>query len=174
MAETKPLKIMTTPWKELNKSEQATIKKIHDWDFSFLTGDQLIRRGVQLRTVHDEAVEELKKFFAVKVLRDIHPMGCFGPIVAAAWHSFILDTQRYEDFCKKVYGKTIHHIPSNYGKGVMDNTLWMSVYKEWFGPFPRVWKLDLDGKEIPGYEHAMNVQGNVMSSDMDSDDGAYP
>nr|VFK21548.1 MAG: hypothetical protein BECKLFY1418C_GA0070996_10967 [Candidatus Kentron sp. LFY] len=168
-----PLGFNESAWNDLEDGEKEKVTKIHDWDFSFLTGDQLLRHGVCERCIHDDATNELKRFFAVKVLRDIHPMGCFSQVVAEAWHAFILDTQRYEEFCSVVYGKTIHHIPTNYGKGVMDNSVWMSVYREWFGDFPRVWKLDKEGKEIPGYEHAMNIEGNIVSSDMDSDDGAF-
>lgn len=160
-------------WNDLSEDEQVVLNKIHEWDFSFISGDQMLRHGVSNRYIHDAAVLELKKFLAIKTLRDPHPMGCFGPIVAAAWHAFILDTQRYEQFCSAVYEKTIHHKPSNYGAGVQDNTIWMSMYKEWFGEFPKVWKLDIDGGEIPGYEHLMNVKGNVGSDDMDSDDGAF-
>jgi len=161
-------------WRDLSADEQEKAKTIEDWDMKFLTGDRLIRQGVQARHLHDAAVVELKRFLCVRVLREITPMGCFGPIVAAAWHAFSLDTQRYEDFCQRSYGRTIHHKPSGYGAGVSDNSVWMSVYRSWFGDFPAVWRSTLSGEEIPGYEQAMNVDGNVASSDMDSDDGAYP
>jgi hypothetical protein len=167
------LGFIDSAWRDLKEEEQVKVKAISKWDLTCLTGDQLIRQGFQARHLHDSAVQELKKFLCIKVLRDITPMGCFGPPVAAAWHAFIMDTQRYEEFCHRIYGKTIHHKPSNYGSGVMDNTAWISVYHNWFGPFPQIWKMNLGGEEIIGYEQAMNVVGNVTSSDMDSDDGAF-
>ena len=173
MAADNPLGCKSNAWDDFSVEERRTISIVEDWDFGFLAGDQLLRHKVADRHMHDEACEELKKFFLVKILRDPHPMGCFGPVIAAALHAFILDTQRYEEFCAKTYGKTIHHKPSNYGKGVLDNTTWMAMYREWFGDFPRVWKMDLNGQEIPGFEHSMNVAGNVSSADMDSDDGAF-
>ncbi|ANQ17349.1 hypothetical protein [Vibrio natriegens] len=169
-----PLGINNDSWDDLSKKEKKILETISNWDFTFLSGDQMIRHGIKDRQRHDSICLELKRFLSIKILRDPHPMGCFGPLIGAAWHAFILDTQRYEQFCTNTYGRTIHHKPSNYGKGVNDNTIWISIYKTWFGDFPEEWKIDLNGREINGYEYKMNMVGNVESMDMDSDDGAYP
>ena len=169
-----PLGIGVSAWRDLTDMDRAHAERVAAWDFDFLIGDQLKRHGVADTAIHKSVLLELKRFLFIKICREPHPLGCFGPMVAAAWHAFILDTQRYEEFCQSLYGRTIHHKPSNYGEGVLDNSLWISIYTEWFGKFPKVWKLGLDGQEIPGYEYGMNVQGNVVSSDLDSDDGAYP
>ena len=167
-----PLKMLNEAWKDLSKTQKEKLIAIEEEDFSFLIGEQIFRQGVINKRHHIEAVEELKKFLAIKILKEPHPLGMFSPIVAAAWHAFILDTIKYESFCKKHYGKTIHHIPG--GGAHIDNSIWMSMYREWFGLFPPVWKLDIGGTEIPGYEHSMNVEGNLDSGDLDSDDGAHP
>lgn len=168
-----PLGIDESVWKDLDSKEQEIAKTLASWDLSFLEGDRLSRHGLKSTYTHGHVIVELKKFLLIKVLRSPHPMGCFSETVAACWHAFILDTMRYEEFCQRLYGKTIHHRPSNYGRGENDNTIWISIYHEWFGKFPEVWKLDINGREIPGYERAMNVEGNVASNDMDSDDGQY-
>ena len=160
-------------WDDLSDDERSMVKKVAGWDMKFLAGDRINRMGVISTYLHESIIVELKKFLLIKILREPHPMGCFGEMIAAAWHAFILDTQRYEKFCTELYGKTIHHKPSNYGEGVQDNSLWISIYHEWFGNFPAVWKLSLSGVEIPGFEHGMNVTGTVSSNDMDSDDGAF-
>ncbi|TBF80817.1 hypothetical protein [Rhizobium leguminosarum] len=168
-----PMRFLKDAWDELSERDRARAELVAGWDLNFITADQLVRLGLQPRDWDDEAKFELKRFLTIKVLRDPHPLGCFGQIVAAVWHAFILDTQRYAEFCDKSYGKLIHHKPNNYGEGVADNAIWISIYHEWFGLFPAVWKIDLVGMEVPGVEHAMNVEGQVSSANMDSDDGAY-
>ncbi len=168
-----PLGFTEEAWSDLTAEERHKAAYIQDFDLRSLSGDRLQRHGISNRLTHDAVLLEVKRFLCVKVLRDPTPMGCFGLSVAAAWHAFILDTQLYEEFCANSYGKTIHHKPSNYGVGVQDNTVWMSFYRTWYGKFPSLWKVDLDGQEIPGIEFAMNVTGNVPGSDQDSDDGAF-
>lgn len=168
-----PLSINQKPFVDFSENEKKKLKKLHDYDLSFLEGEPSYRMGIVERRLHHDAIEELKKFFAIKILRDIHPLGMFSPLIAGVWHAFILDTQEYEKFCTKLYGGTIHHIPGGGKRNEIDNSIWMSVYKEWFGSFPPVWKMDKNGNEIPGYEYMMNVEGNVNASDQDSDDGAF-
>lgn len=168
-----PLGFREEAWNDLDDDEKKRSQIVSEWDLAFLAGDRLIRHGISSTYIHESVLYELRRFLLIKILRDPHPLGCFGEMIAAAWQAFILDTQRYESFCYELYGKTIHHKPSNYGEGVKDNTLWISIYHEWFGKFPEIWKLNIDGKEIPGFEHGMNVEGNISSDDMDSDDGAF-
>lgn len=46
-----------------------------------------------------------------------------------AWHHFILFTQDYDEFCKKHFGKFIHHVPNTrrrahiVGSGVLAKTI---------------------------------------------------
>lgn len=171
--ESNPLGMSDQVWDDMSAEERACARRIDEWDLSFLTGDRLMRQGIGETHLHDAVLLELKRMLTIKILRDPEPFGCFGPMIAAAWHEFILHTERYEEFCQELYGKTIHHRPSNYGLGVSDNSLWISIYHEWFGKFHQVWKLDKSGQEIAGYEHGMNVMGNISSGDMDSDDGAF-
>lgn len=131
----------------------------------------MFRSGISKKIHHVTAIDELKKFFAIKVITKLGGMGVFSPIVAETWHAFILDTRKYEKFCKVIYGKLIHHVPGGGPKAT--NKPWMAVYREWFGDFPYIWKLDLSGAEIPGYEHAMNVVGFMSQKDLDSDDSKY-
>ena len=168
-----PLSIESKALDAFTEEEKKKIKLLAEYDLTFLEGEPSYRMGIVERRLHNDAIVELKKFFAIKILRDIHPLGMFSPLIAGVWHAFILDTQRYEEFCTKLYGETIHHIPGGGKRNEIDNSIWISVYHEWFGKFPPVWKMDKNGNEIPGYEYLMNVEGNVNASDQDSDDGAF-
>lgn len=167
-----PLGFREQAWNDLSSTQKSKVSLISEWDLNFLIGDLMSRQGVSDRNLHSDAVNELKRFFAIKVLADPHPLGMFGPVVAAAWHAFILHTQQYAKFCQEVYGGIIHHIPGG-GSG-QDNSRWMSIYREYFGDFPTIWKLDKSGGEVPGIGFRMNIIGEPLALDMDSDDGAFP
>ncbi len=58
----------------------------------------------------DEAEEEYKRFLALKRVypdKEIVP----NSIVDLFWHQHILDTQKYADDCKNVFGYFVHHFP---------------------------------------------------------------
>lgn len=53
----------------------------------------------------------LKDFFILHALYPNKPLAMPSTLVDKLWHAFILDTQRYETYCKKAFGKIFHHIP---------------------------------------------------------------
>lgn len=169
--ENHPLAFHVEAWKDLDRKGKTKARGIEEYDLSFIAGEPMFRNGIVNKRFHFEAIPELKKFLSIKIIADPHPLGMFSPIIAAAWHCFILNTIKYEEFCKKFYGKLIHHVPG--GGAGLDNRVWIAIYKEWFGDFPTIWMLDIGGTEIPGYRHSLNVDGVLPSMDCDSDDGAY-
>ncbi len=42
-----------------------------------------------------------------------------SPVVDEAWHSFVLFTQEYADFCDHYFGRFIHHSPVHQGEARM-------------------------------------------------------
>jgi hypothetical protein len=42
-----------------------------------------------------------------------------SPVVDEAWHSFVLFTQEYADFCDRYFGRFIHHSPVHQGENRM-------------------------------------------------------
>ncbi|MFD3947809.1 glycine-rich domain-containing protein [Streptomyces sp. NPDC058579] len=41
-----------------------------------------------------------------------------SPLVDIGWHTWILHTLEYEEFCRRVAGRFIHHIPTDEGEPV--------------------------------------------------------
>lgn len=60
MADANPMNCNQKAWKDFKTKEKSLIKKIDSWNFSFLTGDQMIRHGVTDRQHHDEVSVELR------------------------------------------------------------------------------------------------------------------
>lgn len=50
---------------------------------------------------------ELERYLAVASSSPASP----SKIVDEAWHSFILHTREYADYCLRKFGKFIHHVP---------------------------------------------------------------
>lgn len=55
-------------------------------------------------------VFELRRFLALCALNSAQPYGMRGQI-DEAWHTFIMFTRDYADFCRRVAGRFIHHQP---------------------------------------------------------------
>jgi|GEM_PF-3873506 len=53
---------------------------------------------------------ELKRFLALAAIYDV-PLGMRGP-VDELWHTFIIFTVDYMNFCQTVAGRMIHHVPT--------------------------------------------------------------
>lgn len=54
-------------------------------------------------------------------LRDGHVIGMPSHAVDEAWHGFILCTAPYEAFCRRAYGRFLHHHPEGGGTPVDDS-----------------------------------------------------
>jgi len=166
-----PLGISEKAWKDMSDEDRDKLTGISEFNLDFIVGDPMFRQGVTNKRFHFDVQDELKKFLAIKVIAEPHPLGMFSPLVATAWHCFILNTIQYEEFCQKYYGRTIHHVPG--GGAGSDNSVWIAIYREWFGEFPMIWMLDIGGTEIPKYAYSLNTEGALTSRDLDSDDGQY-
>jgi hypothetical protein len=99
-----------------------------------LIDDQLWDRMVN-RIVKDESVELslaeriMDQALAFLTLCALEPQGRYGPspLVDIGWHTFILYTRQYAEFCEKM-GGFIHHNPSDvpgvdYGSGNIARTV---------------------------------------------------
>ncbi len=58
------------------------------------------------------ADDALRQFFIMHWRYPKLGLNMPSKLADALWHAFILDTRRYEVFCKKAFGHTFHHIPT--------------------------------------------------------------
>ena len=79
---------------------------------------------------------ELKRYLAMCAMRPKGQgtYGVRGP-VDELWHTFIIFTQLYCDFCTSVAGRYLHHAPTEISKadGTEKYSKTLSAYKEIFG-----------------------------------------
>lgn len=53
---------------------------------------------------------EYQQFMGL-IIVGYHGLGMFSADIDRIWHSHILSTHRYQDFCESLHGQFIHHIP---------------------------------------------------------------
>lgn len=94
---------------EVSENVLATLRYIAAFD---LEGDREIAK-VARRFKHGGATLELKRFLALPLLYPAESETSFVPSLAvdSLWHAFILNTPRYREFCERVYGKYLDHVP---------------------------------------------------------------
>lgn len=91
-----------------------------------------------------EHERELKRFLSLICLNPGEPYGMKGQI-DKLWHTFIIHTRDYKDFCDKVAGRFIHHVPESPGNDKSDGrkqyTRLLEDYAKVFGEEPpaHVW-----------------------------------
>jgi hypothetical protein len=77
---------------------------------------RILRRYAADHQASLEAAEtlerELKRFLVLCALHPGKPYGMAGP-VDELWHTFLLFSRLYADFCDKVAGRFIHHEPAD-------------------------------------------------------------
>lgn len=89
-----------------------------------------------------EHERELKRYLALVALNPKKPLGMRGQ-VDELWHTFLFFSRDYFDFCKKVAGKYIHHVPETGDAPVSldDYAEMLKLYAAEFGEEPpsHVW-----------------------------------
>ena len=85
--------------------------------------------------VAKEHERELKRYLALAALNPTHEYSMTGP-VDGLWHTFILFTRQYAEFCDEFAGRFLHHTPD----ARVDDTLEESDITvrdalEWYGVF---------------------------------------
>lgn len=55
--------------------------------------------------------KEFKKFMILSIISETNSESMFSQDVDNLWHTFLLFTKEYADFCKKHAGRFIHHVP---------------------------------------------------------------
>lgn len=140
--------------------------------------DPVLRRYSKYQELEMSVVreheKELKRYLVLCSLRPsgTGSYGVRGP-VDELWHTFIIFTRLYAEFCEQTAGRFLHHSPTEMKKDPSEaETKYartLSVYKEFFGEDPpaHIWPL-------PGGNRSMIpiLGADSSSSSSSSDDDA--
>jgi len=117
-------------------------RTISEYPLDFV-GQRLIKKGGFDEATAKTAVEELKKFLYICAIEDGKPIAMISPTVDEAWHTFILFAKEYENFCRNIAARFLHHRPitdSTPAEKSRDGVRYfVESYWRYFGELPQIW-----------------------------------
>ncbi|MBY0310176.1 hypothetical protein K2Q16_03475 [Patescibacteria group bacterium] len=75
------------------------------------THRKMARHGEVPVLSEEEAVAALRQYYALPILEYPRQQFAISSIVDTYWHTHVLDTRGWRDFCQRVYGRMMHHVP---------------------------------------------------------------
>jgi hypothetical protein len=125
---------------ELRKAEQLR-QELFAFEAPYLEEHLLRDRVLSSRDEYRKAFTELKKYLWLSD-RTGRPLPMTSRAIDDVWHQFILFTVEYHQFCDRFFGHYMHHSPNvSSSPQPEDSTAkeFFRLYKENFGPVPRLW-----------------------------------
>lgn len=126
--------------------------------------------GLSPDVVHEHE-RELKRFLAIAAIYPEESIGMKG-LIDELWHTFIIFTKDYENFCHQVAGRFIHHVPlvseEDGRQGSSGYKRMMELYRFHFGEPAAVWPtvaFSEDGKcNVDCSDDCSNCSNNSCTS----------
>lgn len=104
-------------------AEQVRVKFTYEHYLALQAIDAVDFSKVKLKVAQDEGLTDeryldggiayLKRYYAIHILDPLNPPAMSKPI-DPFWHAHVLYSQDYMNFCDRVFGQYIHHIPLLY------------------------------------------------------------
>lgn len=125
-----------------SEAVKATIAKIMGYPFSQVREKILLEGSVPEGTV-DEAIAEFRKFLCLFAM-GYRGMGMTSREVDEVWHTFILFTKDYAQFCEQTLGVFLHHQPGipSQPLGKEPRRRFIEAYRAEYGDIPEIWAKD--------------------------------
>jgi hypothetical protein len=100
-----------------------------------------------------KTVEEFKRFMTLVAKQDA-PLAVMSKSVDELWHTFIIHSPQYHEFCEKIFGEYIHHQPHGPQTPVPEEALtnFFDAYRAEFGTVSAEWT---DGYDPVTIAHLM-------------------
>jgi hypothetical protein len=98
-------------WDKSNRLQRREFLRTYRWPPGLLR--KLIARHPGLTPTDAEAVARaLRQFFEAHLLSGREFVAMPSQVTDDLWHEFILYTRDYEQFCKRAFGRFMHHTPA--------------------------------------------------------------
>ncbi len=138
-------------------SNDAALKVIWNYDLAVI-GERVREEYPSLRLRYAAYELELRKFFGLLVGQSI-PIAMISPRIDAIWHTFLLFTPMYRDFCEQAFGFYVDHLPRTGATPIPEDAIWNffdaytnqygDVCEEWFHDLPLSTIAALRNREMP-------------------------
>jgi hypothetical protein len=123
----------------LTDSGQKSWDSVMSYDFSRIRA-KIVSEGSVEESRVDTAITEFRKFLGL-IVCGYNGLGMTSREVDDVWHTFILFTCEYTDFCSQVFGHYLHHQPATADEPVDSaaGDLFRRSYGEVFGDLDPIW-----------------------------------
>lgn len=133
--------------------------------------DKLRKQRPDIAPEHYPLIDRaLRDFFAAYLLTGGRPVSMPSQAADELWHEFILHTRHYERFCRKAFGRFLHHTPAvalsrNYEHNVGLRRVWAHTCKlEGIDPrnptrLPLLFALDAKLGLSDGFRYTLDCHG---------------
>jgi len=138
----------------LSEQERRTIKRIFEYDISFVYERLLADKAIEKEDI-PQLNHEFRKFITLAGL-GIYPIAMISPLIDEVWHQFILFTKHYKEFCLSTVGHFIGHMPDTSLTPIppVAGKNFMSGYMKYFGELPPIWFKNMDQASLNYYAQA--------------------
>lgn len=165
---TRPLQVLAGA--QLSAEQIRRLEAIEAYDLWFVR--ERIEKDGSL-AVHriEPAVAEFKRYMALIAL-GYEDLGMHSKEVDEVWHSFILFTREYSEFCTRACGQMVHHRPNTSQRPQLPESSvpeFKEGYEKFFGPLPQIWSNDF--KLVAGDCDVTMDPPSVMQGECDTDGG---
>jgi hypothetical protein len=105
------LVLLALVWRALRRARRADF--IRQYTLPQGLFEKLRARHPQLTLKDCQLVAQaLRQFFLAYLAGGRQPVAMPSQVVDDLWHEFILYTRHYDDFCRKAFGRFMHHTPA--------------------------------------------------------------
>lgn len=147
----------------VNPPNSRQVNEVLNFDLSPIR-KRLQAQSLLSESLIDLALLEYRRFMALVALeKKMFPM-C-SPEIDEVWHTHLLFTRNYSQFCERVFGEFLHHEPelSSIAPRHRDFKGFFAAYERWFGmPSPLWTKIaDRKGKLCTPTQLCTPTKGNL-------------
>lgn len=134
----------------LSQSELSLFRRIEDYQLPFVE-EKLLAAGKISSQDMPLAIREFKRYIAILCTApETKSLAVASPIVDDVWHQFILFTRKYAEFCDRVVGRFLHHMPrTSYTPVPADaGSNLVHYYERYFGSLHPLWYRSNSREEV--------------------------
>ncbi len=129
----------------LTDNHRSMLAALEAYDLSFLA-ERLERKQLVPADHIERAILEFKRYMALIGL-GYRGIGMINPEVDEVWHTFILFTRKYHQFCEEIFGEFIHHTPETSAEPLPPGrgAKFINAYTRVFGDLDPIWQAGPNG-----------------------------
>ena len=129
---------------ELSAAQRQTLQALQDYDLAPIR-ERLVKEGAMPSTWVDEAVLEFRRYLALRTLFPGTSLQMFSRQIDAVWHTCLLFSRKYAEWCNLAFGQFVHHEPATAPmtppEAEYEWQAFADAYERAFGPLPRLWQM---------------------------------